>query len=148
MRRFVFYGASLIIIGVLVLLALPNFQGAGGPCSTAFQWHVRHGMSLCQAMLETYAVDWNGRYPMSLDNLIAEAKRGGYFKLHDVPKESCRPLPEGETYQALLAHSPHPSHRGAVYVDLVDETRYYLYGTDYEGRFILRDGRPFVMTGF
>lgn len=153
MRRIVFYAVSLAVIAVLTWLAVPNFVGAGGPCSGAFAWAVRRNMSDLQTLLETYALDWQGYYPHSLEALMAEAQSGHYARDLQHPSDvSCRPLPNGEAKRSWQLHRGMPlsqsqrHHRGTVYVELVSPTRYYLYGTDYDGNLLSQEGKTLVLT--
>lgn len=73
-KRLLFYAISAVIIGFLILLALPNYLGAGGDCRPPSS-SVKANMHTVQTMVETYAVDWGGIYPATLKALEIEAKK-------------------------------------------------------------------------
>ncbi len=57
----------IVIIGILVAIALPNFQGASDRAKLA---SVKANARTLQVTVETYAVDWGGLYPGSPDAIV------------------------------------------------------------------------------
>ena len=53
----------IVIIGILVAIALPNFIGAQDRAKIS---SVKANMHTVQTMLETYGVDWGGTYPTTV----------------------------------------------------------------------------------
>jgi type II secretion system protein G len=64
----------IVIIGILVAIALPNFIGAQDRAKLS---SVKANMHTVQTMAETYAVDWGGVYAETLDVLRVEATGTG-----------------------------------------------------------------------
>lgn len=64
----------IVIIGILVAIALPNFIGAQDRAKLA---SVKGNMHVMQTMLETYAVDWGGVYPSKVNNAFKKAASTG-----------------------------------------------------------------------
>lgn len=73
----------IVIIGILVAIALPNFISAQDRAKVA---SVKSNMHTIQTMIETYAVDWGGNYADKLGpdgtagTLMTEAKTKSYHK--------------------------------------------------------------------
>jgi len=68
----------IVIIGILISIALPNFQAAQYRTKLA---SVKGNMHTVQIMAETYAVDWAGVYGESLAILNGEAVSKNYSKI-------------------------------------------------------------------
>ncbi len=60
----------IVIIGILVAIALPNFIGAQDRAKLS---SVKANMHTFQTVAETYAVDWGGVYPKNSTEMQAEA---------------------------------------------------------------------------
>jgi len=72
----------IVIIGILVAIALPNFISAQDRAKIS---SVKANMHTVQTAAETYAVDWGGVYPDKLGNgsgagLVAEGTTKNYWK--------------------------------------------------------------------
>jgi prepilin-type N-terminal cleavage/methylation domain-containing protein len=73
----------IVIIGILVAIALPNFISAQDRAKVS---SVKANMHTVQTAAETYAVDWGGVYPGKLGNgdntggLVAEGTTKNYWK--------------------------------------------------------------------
>jgi prepilin-type N-terminal cleavage/methylation domain-containing protein len=72
----------IVIIGILVAIALPNFISAQDRAKVS---SVKANMHTVQTAAETYAVDWGGVYPSLLgngsgDGLVAEGTTKNYWK--------------------------------------------------------------------
>ena len=60
----------IVIIGILVAIALPNFMGAQVRARVA---GVKTNMHTTQVMVETYGVDNGGVYPATQSELVAHS---------------------------------------------------------------------------
>jgi len=67
----------IVIIGILVAIALPNFIGAQDRAKIS---SVKSNMHTFQTMIETYGVDWGGQYPNSYVSIQTEAVAQDYTK--------------------------------------------------------------------
>ena len=67
----------IVIIGILVAIALPNFISAQDRAKVS---SVKANMHTAQTQLETYAVDWGGLYPTGITALKTEADAKKYWK--------------------------------------------------------------------
>lgn len=67
----------IVIIGILVAIALPNFISAQDRAKIS---SVKSNLHTVQTMLETYSVDWSGQYPPNTAMLDQEAKAKKYNK--------------------------------------------------------------------
>lgn len=67
----------IVIIGILVAIALPNFISAQDRAKIS---SVKANMHTAQTTLETYAVDWGGLYPTGVTALKTEADAKKYWK--------------------------------------------------------------------
>ncbi len=105
----------IVIIGILVAIALPNFIGAQDRAKVA---SVKANMHTFQTALETYAVDWGGQYPDTVANAESQARQDGYWKEFTNPVDKA---------QASLIDDGSATD-GAVAYDFVNATRYYIYG--------------------
>src|SRR5688572_7863999 len=65
----------IVIIGILVAIALPNFIGATDRAKLA---NVKSNAHTAQTILESYGVDFGGKYPDNVANLKTEAQTGTY----------------------------------------------------------------------
>jgi prepilin-type N-terminal cleavage/methylation domain-containing protein len=72
----------IVIIGILVAIALPNFIASQDRAKVA---SVKSNMHSFQLMLDTYGVDWGGTYPVSLTELRNQANAMGYAKNYRNP---------------------------------------------------------------
>lgn len=67
----------IVIIGILVAIALPNFISAQDRAKIS---SVKANLHTVQTMLETYSVDWSGQYPPNTAMLDQEARNKKYNK--------------------------------------------------------------------
>ena len=74
----------IVIIGILVAIALPNFIAAQDRAKLS---SVKANMHTVQTMAETYAVDWGGLYAEDYPTLETEAgpSNGNYLKSFNNP---------------------------------------------------------------
>lgn len=67
----------IVIIGILVAIALPNFIAAQDRAKLS---SVKSNMHTVQTVTETYAVDWGGVYADNMSVLYTEAVGKAYWK--------------------------------------------------------------------
>ena len=72
----------IVIIGILVAIALPNFIGAQDRAKVS---SVKANMHSFQTMIETYGVDWGGSYPVTYASIQTEAVLRDYAKGYTNP---------------------------------------------------------------
>lgn len=72
----------IVIIGILVAIALPNFIGAQDRAKLA---SLKSNMRTFQTMLEVYGVDYGGMYPRTMAELSTEAVSKNYAKSYENP---------------------------------------------------------------
>lgn len=72
----------IVIIGILVAIALPNFMGAQTRARIA---GVKTNMHTTQVMVESYGVDNGGIYPATQSELVTEAESNDYQKVFNNP---------------------------------------------------------------
>jgi prepilin-type N-terminal cleavage/methylation domain-containing protein len=72
----------IVIIGILVAIALPNFVAAQERAKIA---SVKSNMHSFEVMLTTYGVDWSGKYPRFPVELNTEAITKNYGKSYKNP---------------------------------------------------------------
>ena len=128
----------IVIIGILVAIALPNFIGATDRARMA---NVKSNGHTVQTMLEAYAVDFNGKYPSTVAGLTQEAQTGSYFKQLTNPFD-------GTTTNAMVDFTGTFTVGGAVGFNqsAADNSKYYIYGSDKNMLRIKDKGNDFVLT--
>jgi hypothetical protein len=90
-----------------------------------------------QTMLESYSIDWGGRYPISVDALMDEAKIGSYFKQLINPFDEASPA---------VVDMSHPT-KGAVGYTFDETTRkYHVRAWDENGELLKDEGNEFHLT--
>lgn len=124
----------IVIIGILVAIALPNFIAAQG---RAKQTNVKTNSKTYQTLIETYAVDWNGQYPNSSTSLASEASAKGYDKVYKNPFTGAILTTNGSATKVLaevITGGSEPSSWTGIIP--------YIGGTDYAGQVIYRRSLP------
>lgn len=122
------YSIFLIIItSSLYLIHLTDLTGA----ITNFKLRqVKTNMHILQSMVETYAVDWNGYYPGSVEVLKQDAQQKNYWKELTNPflGRSGRGKSYGDEWASVTA--------GIVTYDPsgVPISRYFIYGYNQRGK--------------
>ena len=143
----------IVIIGILVAIALPNFIGAQDRAKLS---SVKANMHTIQTMAETYAVDWGGVYPANHTELRVEATTAAnpYWKNITNPFNS-QTTSDGADNAAVLADTAitgltSGAAPGAVYYNSVltngARTVYGIYGGDKTGKAIQDKGKVFQLT--
>jgi prepilin-type N-terminal cleavage/methylation domain-containing protein len=129
----------IVIIGILVAIALPNFIGATDRAKIA---NVKSNAHTVQTMLESYGVDFGGKYPDGVTNLQQEAQTGAYWKALSNPFDASRAGIEDHNGAAFTTG-------GAVGYNMTaasDKTKYYIYGSDKNKVRIKDKGADFVLS--
>lgn len=134
------------------LLGTRTYSMAGfGTQSRAKIASVKANMHTFQTVLETYAVDHGGMYPLTLDELYSEALSGNYWS------DMVNPITErsgfSSTISSYLNYSSNQADAGKVlYRPLVPLgensyviTAYQIYGLDKNGEMITSQDRVFVL---
>lgn len=102
---------------------------------------VKANMHTLQTMVETYAVDWGGEYPATLQQLHQEALKHDYWKDFTNPFNSEEGI--DKSMGASANYKPGTGQAGLVFYEPVKEkdqpiTTYRIYGTDGQGELILQ----------
>jgi general secretion pathway protein G len=128
----------IVIIGILVAIALPNFIGATDRAKVA---NVKSNAHTVQTMLESYGVDFGGKYPDNIASLQSEAQTGAYWKQLSNPFDAANP--------ALENFSGTFTNGGAVGYNMTagsDKTKYFIYGSDKNKIKVKDKGSDFVLS--
>ena len=157
----------IVIIGILVAIALPNFIGAQDRAKVS---SVKANMHTIQTVIETYAVDWGGVYADNLPNLRTEATVAGREYWKEFTNPFTGKTGSGATGAAgsyLTAVSPvvitaagatlgsvtglNSLDAGKVLYDpVVSGTapiiKYFVYGTGKDGKAVVDKGVPLTLS--
>lgn len=156
----------IVIIGILVAIALPNFIASVDRAKVA---SVKSNMHTFQLMLETYGTDWGGTYPRFFDDLKNEATSKNYLKKYKNPFTGTKlsmndstpgkglaefvpgdPVVGGWTSNTVYSWAGGIDCNGQVVYrrSLPSEsyTRYTLYGLDKEAIFVKNKGIIFALS--
>lgn len=158
----------IVIIGILVAIALPNFMGAQERAKIA---SLKSNMRTFQTMLEVYGVDYGGMYPRTMTELSTEAISKRYDKSYKNPFTNVNLLVSNITVGSSLAEvitgssvpsswtdtgvatingNPGTSCVGQVIYrrPLPSEayTKYTLYGIGKSGEFVAHEGIIFSIS--
>jgi type II secretion system protein G len=147
----------IVIIGILVAIALPNFIGAQDRAKLS---SVKANMHTVQTMAETYAVDWGGVYAESMTILQTEAtdtNKNPYWKNITNPFTSASTTNTTITGAIVNLGTEPPNAGGDIglaatggevgyYVPATNRTAYGIYGGDKKGNAIEDKGKVFFLT--
>ncbi|MFN4150067.1 MAG: type II secretion system protein [Candidatus Sericytochromatia bacterium] len=142
----------IVIIGILVAIALPNFIAAQDRAKIS---SVKANMHTLQTVLETYAVDWGGTYATNTVNLKTEANGTGktYWKEFKNPfSNAAGPSVSYVTWTTAINATTGVSTGlvpGIVAYDPSGSpiTKYYLYGGSKDSATAIVDkGATFYLT--
>ena len=133
----------IVIIGILVAIALPNFIAAQDRAKLS---SVKANMHTAQTMAETYAVDWGGTYGETFAILKAEAAAGNYDKNFTNPFNPS--LSSAADITGTTAPTAGSGTAGEVgyWVSESDVTTYRIHGNDKAGAFLQDKGVDFFLT--
>ncbi|PKL76571.1 MAG: hypothetical protein CVV27_09625 [Candidatus Melainabacteria bacterium HGW-Melainabacteria-1] len=135
----------IVIIGILVAIALPNFIGAQDRAKVS---SVKANMHTMQTIIETYAVDWGGVYASNVSGLKSEAEVAGreYWKEFNNPfsGQSGTAL----SYDDFAAGGLAGGTPGMTLYEpnSAPVTKYWVYGLDKAGNAIQDKGRNFYLS--
>jgi prepilin-type N-terminal cleavage/methylation domain-containing protein len=129
----------IVIIGILVAIALPNFIGATDRAKLA---NVKSNAHTVQTMLESYGVDFGGKYPTTVVNLQQEAQTGAYWKTLANPFDGLTTTSVETLTTATFANG------GSVGYNMQDatNTHYFVYGSDKNKVHIKDKGADFMLS--
>lgn len=142
----------IVIIGILVAIALPNFIAAQDRAKVS---SVKANMHTLQTVLETYAVDWGGTYATNTVALKSEADSTGKKYWKEFKNPFSNQAGEGTSYvtwttAVTLATGVSSSLVAGVVAyepSGTPITKYYLYGGSKETSTAIVDkGSAFYLT--
>jgi prepilin-type N-terminal cleavage/methylation domain-containing protein len=139
----------IVIIGILVAIALPNFIGAQDRAKIS---SVKANMHTLQTTAETYGVDWGGVYAPDVASLSTEAVRTGreYWKDFVNPFTNKSGLSgsysDAATLPAATSTNAGLTLYNAITSGTTPVTLYFIYGLDKSGSPILDKGQTFYLT--
>ncbi|MGV3522778.1 MAG: type IV pilin protein [Candidatus Sericytochromatia bacterium] len=148
----------IVIIGILVAIALPNFIGAQDRAKVS---SVKANMHTLQTVVETYAVDWGGAYAPNVSGLKSEATVSGreYWKEFTNPFSARSGATNTGSYSDVGSLTINETtgdaglasdNAGLVLYDPVaaaaNITRYFIYGTGKNGAVIRDRSTNFTLT--
>jgi len=155
----------IVIIGILTAIAIPNFVGAQDRAKIA---SVKSNMHVFRTVLETYAVDYAGLYPVdvaTLRNVAESSPQGAYWK--ELANPFTQVSGEAEAYATLSSPADITGQQAEILPGVVGYLRnadadpladpdpagnnqanpYALYGgSKYPGQAILEKGEPFILS--
>ncbi len=168
---------GLMIYLCLVAFLIPiYFSASAWACDCGSVSSVKANMHTLQTVVETYAIDHQGRYPKNLLELKNEGLQSGreYWKeftnpftgqsgagrsYYDMPTEPTRLLPgpfddkPQQPYRDILGIRIYlvifgfmPEYTGTVVYDSDNPERYFIYGTGLNGKFIMDKGAVLTLT--
>lgn len=76
---------SVVVVGILAGISVPNLMGAKQKALTA---SVKCNMKVCQVAAEQYAVDYAGTYPADPSNLLTYYPGGTSFPLNPITNQA------------------------------------------------------------
>lgn len=147
---------TIVVIGILMAVALPNYNSAQNNAKVAA---VKMNMGTLQVMVETYAGDWHGASPANLSELKTEATAEG----HDYWREFPNPYNGSLGVDKAVADassvsmnengvvSPSVEQAGMVlyspvYNEQGQAASYSLQGLDHTGNLIYEKGTAFTLS--
>jgi len=135
----------IVIIGILVAIALPNFISAQDKAKIA---SVKSNMHTFQTIVENYAVDWGGVYAPTVSAIHTDAidTSKNYWKDFSNPFTSVTGTGQAGSYDDFTGGTA----SGLVLYDVAGATRptkYYLYGVSKNAGNIIQDkGQNFILS--
>lgn len=135
----------IVIIGILVAIALPNFISAQDKAKIA---SVKANMHTFQTIVENYAVDWGGTYAPTVAGLKIDATDANknYWKDFSNPFTSVSGTGQAGSYDDFTGGTA----SGLVLYDVAGAarpTKYYVYGIGKNAAATIQDkGSNFVLS--
>ena len=135
----------IVIIGILVAIALPNFIGAQDRAKLS---SVKANMHTFQTMAETYAVDWGGVYPTNVAELKADATVATKNYWKDFVNPFTNNSGVGASYMdSPVSGLPTGAKLGEVLWNREGTTKYFIYGGAKTDNVLIQDkGSNFVLS--
>jgi prepilin-type N-terminal cleavage/methylation domain-containing protein len=141
----------IVIIGILVAIALPNFIGAQDRAKIS---SVKANMHTFQTITETYAVDWGGVYAGNVSILSTEANTTGRAYWKDFTDPFTSVSGSGKSYSdttgftissTAVTGGLSSTKAGWVLYDSEGTTKYFIYGLDKSGNTIQDKGKNLTL---
>jgi general secretion pathway protein G len=137
----------IVIIGILIAIALPNFIASQDRAKIS---SLKSNMHAFQEAAETYAVDWGGIYPENADDLRIEGIQKNYWRDFKNPftnnTDTGTSILNNVSNGGYIDPSNFPAGNMGYKKDIV-KNGYAIYGADKEtGRAIMNNGKPFFLT--
>ena len=135
----------IVIIGILVSIALPNFIGAQDRAKIST---VKSNMHLFQNMAETYSIDWGGLNARTVEELYNEANQNEYNYWKDFTNPFLNSSGPGGSY----TNETGTKQQGIISWDVSGSpiggpvTTYYIYGYGSAAERIQLKGTDFYLT--
>jgi prepilin-type N-terminal cleavage/methylation domain-containing protein len=143
----------IVIIGILVAIALPNFIGAQDRAKIS---SVKANMHTFQTIAETYAVDWGGVYANNVSTMSTEAITPGraYWKDFTNPFSSTSGNTKSYSDMTTSVAGTATVFGASVVPGIVlynaiggsSATKYFVYGANKAGQAIVDKGTVFMLT--
>jgi prepilin-type N-terminal cleavage/methylation domain-containing protein len=137
----------IVIIGVLIAIAIPNFIASQDRAKVAA---LKSNMHAFQEAVETYAVDWSGIYPGDANAVRTEGIDKNYWRDFKNPFSGL--IDNGTSVLNSVSNSGDidPSNFPAGNTSYKKDTitnGYAIYGADKDnGKSIIHNGKPFFLT--
>ena len=135
----------IVIIGILVAIALPNFIGAQDRAKLS---SVKANMHTYQTIVETYAVDWGGSYGANIAEVSTEATTASnpYYKTFVNPFGSSFSSITNVGGTAIPNAGASLGMTGVVAYTRPATSSYAVYGGDKTGTTLKDKGTVFFLT--
>ncbi len=140
---------KIILSTLTCLLVFPSISFANIPRIKITD--LKNNMSVLQKTLENYATGSGGVFPEDVNNLIAEAKNGSYWKKIKNPFNNREGVGKNGSLLNYKEYNPKGKMGGLVLYEGTDCnggicSGYKIYGTDIDGRLIEFQGQPFTFS--
>lgn len=137
----------ILIIGILIAIAMPNFFSAQDRAKTAA---VKANMHTFQTVLESYAIDWGGVYAPNVNGLKIAGSEPGREFWQEFANPYSALTGEGKAYgDADVLPAPEGANAGLVLYNPAAPGPvfgYFIYGLDKVGSPIQDKGTVYYLT--
>lgn len=136
----------IVIIGILTVIALPNFYSAQDRARIS---GLKTNMHTFQTLLESYAIDWGGVYPGDCASLQRDGSEPGRAYWKDFANPFTGTTGPGQSYaDAASLPLPAPSQAGLVLYNPGGQPimAYFIYGLDKNGEPVRDKGQAFMLS--